>query len=368
MRAEPGRVEAVLDWEMATVGDPLVDLGCVMCYWPEAGDPPVRRDALSAITTLPGWFTRAQLVERYARITGRDVSGLGYYEVFGIFKIAVVLQQIYFRYHRGQTQDERFRNFDQRVRGLVEIAAAARGESRLSSLYLIRHGQAGTRGHYDALSDLGRRQAYLLGQYLAAQKVPFKAFIAGCLNRQRQTAEEVWRAYREAGVAVPDIVSDPNWNEFDMTAVFAEFAPLLSEADPRSNRITRNCCGSWRMQTHPSIKPRPTATHRRCAPGWKAAIPAARNRGRPFGQRVLSARASWSAYQSGDAVAIFTSATPIAIWVASALGVSNGHIMRLAGVLYNSAITTMRLRDDGLMLFSFNGVPHLYEPQLRTFR
>jgi aminoglycoside phosphotransferase (APT) family kinase protein len=119
----PGRVEAVLDWEMATVGDPLVDLGCVMCYWPEAGDPPVRRDALSAITTLPGWFTRAQIVERYARITGRDVSGLGYYEVFGIFKIAVVLQQIYFRYHRGQTRDERFRNFDQRVRGLVEIAA-----------------------------------------------------------------------------------------------------------------------------------------------------------------------------------------------------------------------------------------------------
>lgn len=121
--SDPGRVEAVLDWEMATVGDPLVDLGCVMCYWPEAGDPPVRREALSSITTQPGWFTRAQIVARYARITGRDVSALGYYEVFGIFKIAVVLQQIYFRYHCGQTQDERFRHFDARVRGLVEIAA-----------------------------------------------------------------------------------------------------------------------------------------------------------------------------------------------------------------------------------------------------
>ena len=105
--------------------------------------------------------------------------------------------------------------------------------NRLSSLYLIRHGQAGTRGHYDALSDLGQRQAYLLGQHLAAQELPFKALIAGCLNRQRQTAEQVWRAYRDAGVAVPDIVSEPNWNEFDMTAVFSEFAPLLSEADPR---------------------------------------------------------------------------------------------------------------------------------------
>ncbi|HVN04137.1 MAG TPA: phosphotransferase family protein [Bryobacteraceae bacterium] len=121
--ADPGRVEAVLDWEMATAGDPLVDLGCVMCYWPEAADPPVRRDALSSITTLPGWFTRAQLVDRYARLTGREVTGLGYYEVFGIFKIAVVLQQIYFRYRRGQTRDERFSNFGQRVRGLVEVAA-----------------------------------------------------------------------------------------------------------------------------------------------------------------------------------------------------------------------------------------------------
>jgi aminoglycoside phosphotransferase (APT) family kinase protein len=121
--ADPGRVEAVLDWEMTTAGDPLVDLGCVLCYWPEAGDPPVRREALSEITTRPGWFTRSQIVERYARQTGRDVSSLGYYEVFGIFKVAVVLQQIYFRYRRGQTRDERFRDFDERVRGLVEVAA-----------------------------------------------------------------------------------------------------------------------------------------------------------------------------------------------------------------------------------------------------
>ena len=103
----------------------------------------------------------------------------------------------------------------------------------MSFVYLIRHGQAGTREHYDALSDLGRRQAYLLGQHLAAQNVPFKALIAGCRNRQQQTAAEVWRAYREAGVAALEILSDPNWNEFDMTAVFSECAPLLSEADPR---------------------------------------------------------------------------------------------------------------------------------------
>ncbi len=87
-----------------------------------------------------------------------------------------------------------------------------------------------------------------------------------------------------------------------------------------------------------------------------------------FHQRVLSARTSLDPYQPGDAVAIFTSATPISIWTAAALGVSNGHIMRLAGVMYNSAVTTLRLRGDDLMLFTFNGVPHLNDPQLRTFR
>jgi broad specificity phosphatase PhoE len=87
-----------------------------------------------------------------------------------------------------------------------------------------------------------------------------------------------------------------------------------------------------------------------------------------FRRRVLGARGTVGAFDSGDVVAIFTSATPISIWVASALGVSDSHVMRLGGVMYNSAVTTMRVRDDDLMLFSFNGVPHLSEPQLRTFR
>jgi aminoglycoside phosphotransferase (APT) family kinase protein len=122
--SDPGRVEAVLDWEMTTVGDPLVDLGCTLCYWPQADDPLGRREAISEITTRPGWFTRAQLVDEYARQTGLDVSKAPYYEVFGLFKVAVVLQQIYFRYRRGQTQDERFACFDVRVRGLIDAAAA----------------------------------------------------------------------------------------------------------------------------------------------------------------------------------------------------------------------------------------------------
>ena len=73
---------------------------------------------------MPGWFTRSQVADYYAERSGRDLSGISYYEVFAIFKLAVVLQQIYVRFHRGQTQDERFRHFDQRVRNLIDQAVA----------------------------------------------------------------------------------------------------------------------------------------------------------------------------------------------------------------------------------------------------
>ncbi len=238
----------------------------------------------------------------------------------------------------------------------------------MSSLHLIRHGQAGRRGHYDALSDLGQRQAYLLGQYLAAQKVPFKAIIAGCLNRQRQTAAGVWRAYRDAGVAIPEIVSDPKWNEFDMTAVFSEFAPLLSAADAQFKQDYEELMRKLEDAGSP-IHQAWTDCDTQTMRAWmEARYPCQTESWAAFRARILSARQSLGDYAPGDAVAVFTSAAPISIWVAASLGVSDRNIMRLAGVIYNSAVTTMRLRDDDTTLFSFNGVPHLTEPHLRTFR
>lgn len=124
---DPARVVAVFDWEMATVGDPLVDLGILLSYWPEPGDSEPRREAISGVTALPGFFSRAEVVERYARRTGFDVSRVSFYETYALFKIAVVLQQIYFRYHRGQTHDARFADFDKRVKGLAEAALARAG-------------------------------------------------------------------------------------------------------------------------------------------------------------------------------------------------------------------------------------------------
>ncbi|HUE01092.1 MAG TPA: histidine phosphatase family protein [Bryobacteraceae bacterium] len=238
----------------------------------------------------------------------------------------------------------------------------------MSSLYLIRHGQAGRRGEYDALSDLGHRQAYLLGQHLAAQKVPFKAMIAGCLNRQRQTADEVWRAYREAGIAVPDVVSAPSWNEFDMTAVFSEFAPLLCEADPQFKHDYQELLRKLEDRNHPVHQAWTDCDTQTMRAWMEGRYPCRTESWAAFRERILSSCAALAAHQPGDAVAIFTSAAPISICATAALGVSDDHFMRLAAVIYNSAVTTMRLRDGDLTLFSFNGVPHLLDPQLRTFR
>ena len=120
---EPSRLVGVFDWEMAALGDPLVDVGIVLAYWvPNA--PPEQHDALTTVTTLPGWITPAELVERYAETSGRDLSTLRFFEVFALFKIAVVIQQIYYRYVRGQTDDPRFANFGERVTFLARRATA----------------------------------------------------------------------------------------------------------------------------------------------------------------------------------------------------------------------------------------------------
>jgi aminoglycoside phosphotransferase (APT) family kinase protein len=116
-----GKLVAVFDWEMSAVGDPLIDLGIFLAYWVHTA-PLVQRDSLAAVTTKPGWFTRDEVLERYAERTNLDVSNIQFYEVFAVFKLAVVLQQIFARYHRGQTDDARFATLDKRVELLAHMA------------------------------------------------------------------------------------------------------------------------------------------------------------------------------------------------------------------------------------------------------
>ena len=113
------RIVGVLDWEMSTLGDPLMDLGTTLCYWVEAGDPEPLRATAFGPTAAPGSLTRAELVERYAERSGRAVPDATFYYCFGLFKTAVVVQQIYARWRKGLTRDERFARLTDHVRLLA---------------------------------------------------------------------------------------------------------------------------------------------------------------------------------------------------------------------------------------------------------
>jgi aminoglycoside phosphotransferase (APT) family kinase protein len=112
----------VLDWEMCTIGDPLADLGTTLAYWVDAADPDDLQEQRSGPTTFPGSFTRVELVEYYAQKTGRDVSQMSFFLTLARFKLAVIVQQIYYRYHLGLTTDERFVSMPQRIKILLRAA------------------------------------------------------------------------------------------------------------------------------------------------------------------------------------------------------------------------------------------------------
>lgn len=118
-----GRIVGVFDWEMSALGDPLVDLGILLGYWVHTATES-REDALAAVTSGPGWFSRDEILARYGERTAFDLTGIVFYEVFALFKLAVVLQQIFFRYYRGQTDDPRFAGLDERVTWLARLGAA----------------------------------------------------------------------------------------------------------------------------------------------------------------------------------------------------------------------------------------------------
>ncbi len=116
------KIVGVLDWEMCTLGDPLTDLGTALAYWADPQDPDELQEIRSAPTTLPGTLTRAQLIERYAVATGRPPGDMIFYLTFARFKVAVIIQQIYYRYAQGLTQDERFAALPARIHTLLRAS------------------------------------------------------------------------------------------------------------------------------------------------------------------------------------------------------------------------------------------------------
>lgn len=131
--ADLTRVVAVLDWEMCTLGDPLLDLGTTLGYWIEPHDPPALQ-AMFGLTRLPGNLDRQQVVERYMATNGRNIVNPLFYYVYGLFKIAAIIQQIYFRYQQGHTQDARFARLIEVVRGCGYMATLALEKGRIARL------------------------------------------------------------------------------------------------------------------------------------------------------------------------------------------------------------------------------------------
>ncbi len=118
----PFKVIGVLDWEMATVGDPLMDLGCSLGYWVQPGDPDEMQLMRMMPTDAPGALTREEMVKRYEMLSGRSIDSYGFYYCFGVFRLAVIAQQIYYRFFHGQTRDKRFKKFIFGVHVLINTA------------------------------------------------------------------------------------------------------------------------------------------------------------------------------------------------------------------------------------------------------
>jgi aminoglycoside phosphotransferase (APT) family kinase protein len=121
-KEDPTKIIGVLDWEMATIGDPLMDLGSSLAYWVEPGDPPELQAFRTMPTHLEGALSREQMIEYYGKLSGRSIEDFSFYYCFGLFRLAVIAQQIYYRYYHGQTKDERFKNFIYAV-GILEKVA-----------------------------------------------------------------------------------------------------------------------------------------------------------------------------------------------------------------------------------------------------
>jgi aminoglycoside phosphotransferase (APT) family kinase protein len=128
--AHPDRVASIFDWDMTTLGDPLIDLGTLLNYWPDPSDPPERQRFSNAGLAHLGLPARAELVARYAARSGTDVAAVGWFEAFALWKTVVVVQQLHRRWVRGESKDPRMATIADRIPSLIAAATAILEESR----------------------------------------------------------------------------------------------------------------------------------------------------------------------------------------------------------------------------------------------
>ena len=239
----------------------------------------------------------------------------------------------------------------------------------MTDIYFVRHAQAGSRENYDLLSELGEHQARLLGEHLSAQGVRLDAVYAGAMRRQRETAEIACQAMARAGLGSAEVVTDDRWNEFSLISVYRAIAKRMMKEDPvfalditemqqaiaRDPHTTGGAVGrcdqavirAWIENRYPDYE----------GESWVG-----------FRDRIQSCSTELSAnHHHANAIAIFTSATPIAIVAGSALGLSDEKLLRILGVIYNTSVSVLKPRNGEMRLFTFNATPHLDQSN-RTFR
>ena len=128
-------INSILDWEMCTIGDPLMDLGTSIAYWTMSNDHPVILNGLKSPTVLPGNPSRSKIVELYCEQTQTKLDDFVFYYVYGLFKIAVIVQQIYFRYKKGLTSDKRFSKLDKYAKVLSDTAWQSIQKMQIENLF-----------------------------------------------------------------------------------------------------------------------------------------------------------------------------------------------------------------------------------------
>ncbi len=234
----------------------------------------------------------------------------------------------------------------------------------VSTLFLIRHGQAGLRDDYDRLSPLGQEQASRLAQWFLREGIAFDRLISGGLRRQKETAAIVAEIL-SGGAAVEE---DPRWSEFDLDAVYAGHAPRIAAEDAAFRRQYEELLARMRSGED-GIHRQWTPADTQVVKAWiEGRYPFEGESWPVFVARVHAALEDAARHAAGR-TAIFTSATPAAIAVASAFGSREpAHIMRLAGAAVNTNFTILEVRGAGPALACFNAIPHLDEARLRTHR
>jgi broad specificity phosphatase PhoE len=235
-------------------------------------------------------------------------------------------------------------------------------------IYLIRHGQAGSRDNYDVLSDLGRTQAELLGEHLACGLPEVTAVYSGTMRRQLHTAEIVCGVMSASGVRIPVTIPDEKWNEISLAAMYRAMAPRMRAVDPGFDRDLDEMQALIQQDPH-SVRGATGRCDAAVMRAWMA------NRYPDFEGE------SWAAFRSRikgritalndngheSVVIVFTSATPIATLVGHTLDLDDERVLRFAGVIYNTSITVIGSRAGEPRLVTFNSAPHLTDT-IKTFR